>query len=113
MSQHVFARVSGFGWTLLPLAPFRYERLQERPPAVLAVHENCRATLTFGGGDPAAELGEGTLALDDVLDLPGGPGWDHWRVETTDLGVAVLVRPCSTVPRHFPKNLIRGGKIRR
>src|SRR5262249_2669766 len=38
---------------------------------------------SFEGDNPAVELGQGTTALEEVLDLLEGPGWDHWRIETT------------------------------
>jgi hypothetical protein len=88
MNQHVFARLSGFGWTLLPLAPFRFEQVPGRPWSVVATHQKPdglkRAVLTFGGKNlPDVELGEGTASLEEVLDLCEGPDRDHWRVETT------------------------------
>jgi hypothetical protein len=87
MAQHVYARLSGFGWTLVPLAPYVIERLYDRPNAVLVRHESPdglrEALLVFGGNLPDVELGEGTQALAEVLDLQEGPHLDHWRVETT------------------------------
>jgi hypothetical protein len=87
MAPHVYARLSGFGWTLLPLAPFWFERVPGRPRSVLARHESPagprQATVSLDGVRPAAELVPGTTDLAEVLDLLEGPGLDRWRVETT------------------------------
>jgi len=92
MSPHVYARLSGFGWTLLPLAPFRFEQVPDRPWSVVAAHQSVgevkRATLSFGGNNlPDIEFGEGTASLDEVLDLCEGPAWDHWRGGTSGFTV--------------------------
>ena len=87
MAQHVYARLSGFGWTLLPRAPFWLERVPGRRRTVLARHDHPagsrQAVVTVGGEAPGVELAAGTAALAEVLDLLPGPGWDHWRIETT------------------------------
>jgi hypothetical protein len=87
MAQHVYARPAGFRWVLLPLAPFRFERVAGRPRSLLAEHLGeegvRRATLDFGGARPSVELAAGTARLEDVLDLLPGPGLDHWRIETS------------------------------
>ncbi len=87
MSQHVYARLTGFGWTLLPLAPFRFERVDGRERTVLAIHDPGdgprRATINLGGAKPIVHLGERTSDLGEVLDLIPGGGCDHWRIETT------------------------------
>lgn len=49
--QHVYARVSGFGWTLLPLAPFHFERAAGSPPRIQAGH------FVQGGGRQAMLTG--------------------------------------------------------
>jgi hypothetical protein len=87
MSQHVYARLSGFGWTLLPLAPFRFERVPGRPDSLAATHfapgGPRRANLTFTADGPAVELAGGTQRVEEILDLLPGPGLDHWAIETT------------------------------
>jgi hypothetical protein len=87
MAQHVYARLSGCGWTLVPLAPYAIDRVHDRPNGVRVRHESPdglrEALLVFGGNLPDVELGKGTQALEAVLDLQEGPHLDHWRVETT------------------------------
>jgi hypothetical protein len=87
MAPHVYARVTGFGWTLLPHAPFRFERVPGRPRSVVAFHSAAgmsrTAALTCEGARPAVDLGEATNDLGEVLDLLPGLALDHWRVETT------------------------------
>jgi hypothetical protein len=36
MNQHVYARLAGHQWTVLPLAPFRLERVPNRRRSVVA-----------------------------------------------------------------------------
>lgn len=78
MAPHVYARISGFGWTLLPRAPFRFARLPEEVRSLVAEHDSPagprHVTLAFDGETPDA--------VDEVLDLFRGPDLDHWRVET-------------------------------
>src|SRR2546423_116748 len=89
MATHDCPRVSGFGWTLLPLAPFRLERLPGRPRAVLATRHypagRRQAAICLDGDRPAVELERDTASLGEVLSLFEGPHWDHWRVETGGL----------------------------
>jgi hypothetical protein len=86
MSDHVFARVSGFGWTLLPRAPFWLEQVGG-PRTLLVEHNNAaglkRATLRLDESPPGVDLDEGTTSLQELLDLLPGPGLDHWQIETT------------------------------
>jgi hypothetical protein len=88
MAQHVYARLSGLGWTLVPLAPFLIERPAGRPWPLVATHEGPgevkRAILSFPANNlPDFEFAEGTTSLGDVLDISQGPDLDHWRVETS------------------------------
>ncbi len=87
MAPHVYARLSGFGWILVPRAPFRVERLPGRPRSLLARHDSPagprQATISLEEARPVVELGSDTAALNEVLDLLEGPVRDHWRIETT------------------------------
>ena len=40
MSEHVYARLAGHGWILLPRAPFEFERMPDRPQAVDVSHQS-------------------------------------------------------------------------
>jgi hypothetical protein len=66
MGQHVYARLTGFGWTLLPLAPYRFERATGSERTIMARHEYPTgprtATLSFAIGPPEVYLGEGQPA---------------------------------------------------
>ena len=87
MGRHVYVRLTGFGWTLLPLAPYRFERVDCQDRRVVVSHNRedgtRRATLDFGGTEPVVRLDGGTADLGEVLDLVPGAGLDHWRIETT------------------------------
>ncbi|WP_435008832.1 hypothetical protein P12x_000081 [Tundrisphaera lichenicola] len=87
MTQHIFARVSGFGWTLVPDVPFRFERVADRARAIRAIRstpEGDRAALVdFTADAPEIRLDAGTGDLAEVFELLPGPGFDHWRIETS------------------------------
>jgi hypothetical protein len=86
MARHLFAWVSGFGWTLAPFTPCRLEQLAGPPPAVRAFHHGPEGTreavLRFGGEEPTVELAPGTSSLREVIEVVEGPAGDHWRIET-------------------------------
>lgn len=87
MAQHVYARLSGFGWILLPLAPFQLQGSSDKPRRILARHDSLQgprqAAVTLEGNSPTVELGKDTAALEEVLDMMEGPDLDHWRIETS------------------------------
>ena len=84
--SHVLARVSGFGWTVVPHYPFRFQRVggDER-----ALHVERRgstptaATLYFEATPPRVELGLGARSIDDVCDLTPSDVRGDFKVETT------------------------------
>lgn len=85
MPQHVYARLAGFGHIVLPLAPFRYERLGGRPASLAVSHDSptgTRAAVVHLGPPPRVELAKAALALEEILDLLPGPDLPAWRVET-------------------------------
>jgi hypothetical protein len=103
MSHHVFAWVAGFGWTLMPNAPFRFERVAGRPRSVSVEHFCAsgagRVVVTVSDDDrrvrsePARQIGPPV----DVVELiegaafehwAHGAAYDHWRVETYPLSVS-------------------------
>lgn len=87
MTQHVLARLAGHGRVLLPLAPFRFDRVPGRPLAVSATHSSESGTrsavVDLASDPPGVALGEGTAELSRVLDLLPGPDIDSWRIETS------------------------------
>lgn len=81
MSQHVLARVSGFGWTVLPYAPFQCEC--PGSAQIVVMHDSRQARIDVASGKPILELAPGTEAVHEVADLLRGPEGDHWRIETS------------------------------
>lgn len=95
--HHVFAWVAGFGWTLMPYAPYRFEQVPGQPPALRVRHftaggeRQAVVSVPASGGEPEFELAPGTASLDEVLEVLRGAAYahwttaaayDHWRVET-------------------------------
>lgn len=87
MVDHVYARVSGFGCTLVPVAPYGWQQIPGRTSSVLAVHQAAsgpkQATVVIEGGKATVKLGTGTSAASDVLDILPGPAHDHFVIETS------------------------------
>jgi hypothetical protein len=87
MPGHVFIRISGFGWTLLPVTPCRFEQLSASGPALRALHcdkgRTHRAVLHFGAGEPYIQLAPGTASLKEVAEISPGPAVESWRIETS------------------------------
>lgn len=87
MAHHVYARVSGFGWSALPRAPFRLERVPHHPALLLAEHQSAggprRAKIDLARPEPVVELDDGTLDLAEVLELAAGPAPECWRIDTS------------------------------
>lgn len=54
MSEHVFAWVAGFGWTLMPYAPFRFERVSEQPKSIRVEHTSPLGNVFGVAVDPGA-----------------------------------------------------------
>ena len=87
MSHPIYSRLSGFGWTMVPLAPFRIERIAYQSRSIIAAHRSAkgarRAAMAFDSAEPVVRLDEGTASLDEVLELVRGVDCDYWRVETS------------------------------
>lgn len=85
MAEHVFARVAGHGWVLLPLAPFRWvQRPDELDPTVEATHfpddgDERTVRIRIRQNDVHWEAVTPGIPLDSVLDVYetqlGGIGW--------------------------------------
>jgi hypothetical protein len=92
MSHHVFARVRGFGWTLLPFAPYRLGQVPADAPILLIQHDHPegrrQARLYFDQSPLRVELSPGTSSLGDVVELSAGPADRRWTIETTPLAFA-------------------------
>ena len=87
MSKHVYARLAGHGWILLPLAPFEFERVPTNPRAVDVSHESedgpRNVRIDCRTDPPNIDLGPATLTLSEVMDILPGPELDEWYIETS------------------------------
>jgi hypothetical protein len=92
MSHHVFARVRGFGWTLLPLPPYRLGQVPGDDPVLLVRHDHPdgrrEACLSFDESPPRVELSPGTSSLEEVVEMSEGPADRRWTIETTPYAFA-------------------------
>jgi hypothetical protein len=83
---HVFARVSGCGLIVVPISPYRLERLQGDADALVATRwdGNTRriAVVRSHLGKLSVEL-HGATSLEQVADVEPGPAGPRWRVETS------------------------------
>ncbi|RPI77093.1 MAG: hypothetical protein EHM42_14175, partial [Planctomycetaceae bacterium] len=97
MHHHVFSWVSGFGWTLMPFAPFRLEQRPGNLRRVVAWHEGvwgrsgAIVTVADDGAGFIRQRKGPTLFPSRVVEVFAGaarPHWtdgaqsDHWRIET-------------------------------
>lgn len=128
MNGHVWSWIAGYGWTLMPFAPFRFERVDGCPRSVRVQHfsaEGPREIMVTIAENGAAEWAPrpGTESLDQVLDLvPGaayehwttGAAYNHWRVETHVLTVrwpeGFALESTSSAPPPF--DLVAGSGAR-
>lgn len=120
MSQHVFAWVAGFGRTLMPYAPFRFERIEGRPRSIMVEHsgpagiKQVVVAVSDDGRSVRVERARGTGETNEVVDVIEGaafPHWDHgaahdhWRIESTVLSVGwplgFAVRSVADAPPAF------------
>ena len=87
MSKHVYARLAGHGWILLPLAPFEFERVPTNPRAVDVSHDSAdgprNARIDCATDPPLIDLGPATSTLAEVTDVLPGPELDGWYIETS------------------------------
>ena len=50
---HVLARVSGFGWTIVPRFPFRFEHVEGNPRAISIAHADAPPKSAIVSIDPS------------------------------------------------------------
>lgn len=84
MSQHVFSWLAGFGWTIVPQAPFRLYHVPDEPKKVL-VEYDCQGVLKsaeFSVNDRAntldSKLGINTDSVNEVADIVHGRAYEEW-----------------------------------
>jgi hypothetical protein len=83
---HVLARVTGFGWTILPLYPYRLSRVDGDPRALQVAREGSRpaaAIVHLAPGAPRVDLAEGTESANEAFDLLPSKIEGDLRVETS------------------------------
>jgi len=83
---HVLARVSGFGWTILPRYPYRLAHVEGNARALRVEHGGAvlkAATVSIDPEGPRLELSTGTSTPAEVCDLTTSEFLDAFRVETT------------------------------
>lgn len=88
MPQHVYARVSGFGLTVIPFAPFQMIRSDEVDHALDIQHSQQQHRLFArvipdGDGRYKSQIGQATESLYDVADIAPGPHSTDWVIETS------------------------------
>lgn len=96
MHHHVFSWVSGFGWTLMPFAPFRFEQIPGADRSLLVWHEGvwgrsgAIVSIAEDGGSFLRKRLGLTLFPSRVVEVfagkarphwPDAPPSDHWRIE--------------------------------
>ncbi len=111
---HVLARVSGFGWTVLPLFPFRFEHVNGNERALRVERGGATpkvATVSFETGRPRVDLSPGTPNGADVCDLTPSKVAGDFRVETTAFTIGwpadfdiVSTEPGGPSPFDFVRN---------
>src|SRR4051794_8052276 len=82
---HVLARVSGFGWTVVPFFPFRFEHVAGNESALRVQRGGATpkgATVSFEASGPRVDLSPGTPSAAEVCDLTPSKVAGDFRVET-------------------------------
>ncbi len=87
MSEHVFARISGYHLTILPLVPFEYRQSVDDDHLLVLSHTASsttkQATLRVGDDGYRVELAPNTASLDEVADLTPSARAGAWVIETS------------------------------
>lgn len=87
MTQHVFARIAGFGLIVTPHAPFRVRHADESAAAIDVEHDSLKgrrfARVIPENGSYECKIDRVTESLSDVLEIQPGPDTDDWRIETS------------------------------
>lgn len=87
---HVFARLTGFGMTLIPIWPYTFERPEQAPGTVSVTrwegHTAHTVVITGPAEAPAIRLTNAQSA-DEVVEVLAGPAEHVWRIETSPFSV--------------------------
>jgi len=89
--SHVYSRLSGYGWSLLPYAPYLFERVADAPETTVRVIRERPAEVwsvrVDVEKDPPHFVACEAPAPDDVVELTPGPA-GPWRIETSVYTIA-------------------------
>ncbi|MFC0548893.1 hypothetical protein [Kutzneria chonburiensis] len=80
---HVFARLTGFGMTLIPIWPYTFDRVEHRPGSVKVTRwagDTAHTAVVTGPAD--VEL-TGAESPGEVVEVLTGPAGSVWRIETS------------------------------
>jgi hypothetical protein len=83
---HVLARVSGYGWAIVPHFPFRFAHVEGNARALRVERGDPTpkaATVIIEAGGPRLELSSGAKSAAEVCDLIASDALDGFRVETS------------------------------
>ncbi|MFI9786974.1 hypothetical protein ACIHEI_26230 [Kitasatospora sp. NPDC051984] len=87
---HVFARLTGFGMTLIPVWPYTFERPDHAPGTVRVTRWEGQtahtAVVTGPAAQPTIELADAQSAT-EVVEVLAGPDERVWRIETSPFSV--------------------------
>lgn len=88
-SDHVFARLTGLGQTILPQSRYRVSRIDDddRRLQISASDDALAADLQIETGAATYALAEGTSTLAEVCTITAGPQSKEWWIETTHFDV--------------------------
>lgn len=91
MTEHVFARISGYHLTILPLAPFECRQSADDDHLLTLSHTTSsttkQATLRAGDDGYRVELAPSTASFDEVADLTSSARAGAWVIETSVFAV--------------------------
>jgi hypothetical protein len=91
MSEHVFARISGYHLTILPLAPFEYRQSADDDFLLFLSHTTSSTTkqamLRVDDHGYHVELAPTTASFDEVAELRSSTYAGAWLIETTVFAV--------------------------
>jgi hypothetical protein len=84
---HVYARLTGFGMTLIPVWPYTFDRVEHRPGSVRVTRwEGDTAHTAVVAGPADIEL-TNAGSPGEVVEVLAGPAEAGWRIETSPFSV--------------------------
>ena len=88
MPQHIYIRLSGFGLSLVPFAPFRAGQSEDGPASLdilyfTATGEQFTRVIADGNGGFTSKIDENTRSVYDVVEISAGPALPKWIIQTS------------------------------